>query len=286
MLNVIVPVDFSETSATAVKFGANLAELMSFNLRIVYVSDLVLSGEHSLTTPEQQRDEAALVEKLTAFAQDNTAQVFSANRGRVAVTPKVSQTVLSGMAADKILDLSREATTAFIVMGGVGTGAGINLPGIYGSVATPVTMQSACPVILIPKGYDSIEIKRLAIAFDDADEVARIGQFARKMVKAIRPEVRYVHVSKANWRAEVETEEDFLDLSWGKGFPSYTYKFDILPEGDVVDRLTKYTKDESINLLVLGGKRQGFWQRLFDKNHLKPIIQAGQVPMLVIPFST
>ncbi|MEM1356807.1 MAG: universal stress protein, partial [Bacteroidota bacterium] len=145
MLNVIVPVDFSETSATAIRYGANLAELMGFNLHIVHISDLVLSGSHSLTTPEQKRDEVSLAKRLVEFSRKKVAEVQFANRGRVAVSPKVSQTVLSGMAADKILDLSQEATTAFIVMGGVGTGAGISLPGIYGSVATPVAMGSACP---------------------------------------------------------------------------------------------------------------------------------------------
>ncbi|MEM1359882.1 MAG: hypothetical protein AAGF89_16875, partial [Bacteroidota bacterium] len=130
-----------------------------------------------------------------------------------------------------------------------------------------------------------IKVKRLAIAFDNADEIIRISQFTRSIVKALRPEVRYVHVKKANWRKEIETEDDFMNLTWGKGFPSYTFKFDILPEGDVVDRLTQYTEAEEIALLVLGGKRQGFWRRLFEKQHLKTIVRAGKIPMLVVPFS-
>ncbi|MEL7160970.1 MAG: universal stress protein [Bacteroidota bacterium] len=257
MLQIIVPVDFSETSATAVKFGTNLAELMGFDLRVVHVCDLVLSGKHSLTT--QKRDEKALEEKLAEFTRENVAQVLLANRGRVAVTPKVKPSLLTGMATEQILALSREATTAFIVMGGVGTGAGITLPGVYGSVATLVATRSGCPVILIPKDYDSLAIERLAIAFDEADEIIRIGQFARSVVKALRPEVRYVHVTKVNWRKEIETQDDFMDLTWGKGFPSYSFKFDVLPTGDVVDSLLQYVKDEQIDLLVLGGKRHGFW---------------------------
>jgi nucleotide-binding universal stress UspA family protein len=282
MKNVVVPVDFSKTSATAVQIGAQLAKLMGMNLRIVHVCDLVLSGSHSLTTPEQQKDEAELGKKLAKFVQ----KYVPAPQGSSKEVPQVRLSVLSGVAAHKIKSLSKKFSTALIVMGGVGAGVGVKMPGVYGSVATPVVMRSGCPIMLIPKGHKSTKINRLAIAFDEADEVSRIGKFSRRIVEALQPELRYVHVSKASWPAEIETEEDFIHLTLGKAFSDYSFKFDILPEGEVVDRLTQYTKDEEIDLLVLGGKRQGFWQRLFDDHHLKPILRACEVPMLIIPFAS
>jgi nucleotide-binding universal stress UspA family protein len=170
-------------------------------------------------------------------------------------------------------------------MGGVGAGAGIHPPGLYGSVATPVALRGNCPVILIPKAYGSVAVEKLAIAFDDADEIIRIGQFARSIIETLKPEVRYVHVSKTDWRAELENEDDFLDLTWGKGLPSYTYESDLLPAGNVAKQLSQYVTEKQIDLLVLGAKHQGFWSRLFDKNHLKPLIQSVKVPMMVIPFT-
>lgn len=286
MQNVVIPIDFSETSATAVKFGARLADLMSCNLHIVHVSDLVLSGAHSLTTPEQKRDEKRLESKLTEFAHVNTEPVLTANRGRTPFVPEVSISILSGMAANQILSLSREKDTALIIMGGVGAGAGLHLPGLYGSVATPVAMKSKCPVVLIPKDYGEVNIGKLAIAFDDADEIVRIGEFSRSLIDNLKPEVRYVHVSKANWREEYQNQDEFIDATQGKGVPSYSYELDVLPEGNVAEQLSRYTEEKQIDLLVLGGKRQGFWSRLFDKNNLKPIVQATRVPMMVVPFRT
>lgn len=285
MKQVVVPVDFSTTAATAVKFGTFLADLMTYDLRIVHVCDLVLSGEHSLTTPEQKRDEKALEVRLAKFARLNVAEVFEANKGRTAFVPEVNISVLSGVAASRILSISKDPTTAFIVMGGVGAGAGISPPGMYGSVATPVAMRGSCPVVLIPKDYGAVTVKRLAIAFDDTDELVRIGQFSKSIIATLRPDVRYVHVSKANWREEFENEDDFMDLIWGKGVPSFTYAFDVLPEGNVAEQLDQYAEDKQVDLLILGGKRRGFWSRLFDKKHLKPIIKACRVPMLIIPFS-
>lgn len=283
--NIVVPVDFSETSATAVRLGFRLAKLMGFNLLIIHVSDLVLSGTHSLTTPEQKRDEAELGKRLAKFSRKTIPKATSDDPEQQSM-PTVSLSILSGVAANQIKLLSRKFSTSLIIMGGVGTGAGVQMPGIYGSVATPVVMRSRCPIILIPKGHKSTKIDRVAIAFDNAGEVARIGQFSSRIVEALKPELRYVHVSDADWPKEIVTEEGFIDLTFGKDFSDYTFKFDVLPEGDVVDRLTQYTTDEAIDLLVLGGKRQGFWQRLFDDHHLKPIIRACEVPMLIIPFST
>lgn len=274
--NIVVPIDFSATSAIAVQQGLRLAELMGLNLEIIHVSDLVLSGTHSLTTPEQKKDEAELGNKLREFVQ----RVIPPSS-----TPEVRLSILTGVAANKIKNISKKASTALIVMGGFGTGSGLKMPGIYGSVATPVVMRSKCPVMLIPKGYESTEISRVAIAFDNANEVERIGKFSSRIVEALQPELRYVHVSKADWPEEIVTEEDFIDLTLGEGFSNYTFKFDVLPEGEVVDRLTQYTTDANIHLLILGGKRQGFWQWLFDDHNLKPIIKACEVPMLVIPFS-
>ncbi|SER03723.1 universal stress protein [Neolewinella agarilytica] len=285
MKNVVIPVDFSETAAEATRFGTHLAQLLNYNLSIVHIADLILSGSHSLTTPEQKRDEEKLVDQLARFTHENVDPVFLTNRGRTAFVPKVSYSVHSGMAANEILSISKEADTALIVMGGVGAGAGIHPPGLYGSVATPVALRGNCPVILIPKDYGSVTVEKLAIAFDDADEIIRIGQFARTIIQTLKPEVRYVHVSKTDWRAELENEDDFNDLTWGKGLPSYTYRSDLLPAGNVAKQLSQYVADKQIDLLVLGGKHQGFWRRLFDKNNLKPIIQSVKVPMMVIPFT-
>lgn len=286
MKSIVIPVDFSETSAVATQFGAYLAVLMNCDLRIVHVSDIVLSGEHSLTTPEQKRDEEKLEEELSVFARDHTYPAFTANPGRTSFVPKVSHSILSGMAAHHILSLSNESTTLLIVMGSVGAGAGIHPPGLYGSVATPVALRGKCPVILIPKGYGPVAVEKLAIAFDDADEIIRIGKSSKAIIDALHPEVRYVHVSKASWQQELENEDNFTALTWRKDVPFYTYEPDLLPEGNVAEQLSKYVDDRQIDLLILGGKRKGFWRQLFDKKHLKPIIMTGKVPMMVVPFST
>jgi nucleotide-binding universal stress UspA family protein len=287
MKSVVVPVDFSKTSAIATKFGAYLAKSMNCDLHIVHVSDLVLSGPHSLTTPEQKKDEKKLKEQLAKFAQVNTAPVFKPTLGHTTFIPIVNLSILSGMVAKQLLSLSKESNSAIIVMGGVGVGAGAgtHAQSLYGSVATPVASRSKCPEILIPKGYAPKAISKIAIAFDDADEIIRIGQFSKTFIEALRPEVRYVHVSKADWREELKNENDFMDLTRGKDVPPSIYESDLLPLGDVANQLSHYVDEKKIDLLILGGKRRGFWRRLFDTKHLKPIIRAGKVPMMIIPFS-
>lgn len=280
MNNVVVPVDFSETSSNALKFGASLAQLMKLDLFVVHISDLVLSGEHTLTTPEQQKDEEEMIEQLAAFVQANTA-----NQSHTGFTPNVRHSLLSGTAVSQILALSGDVTTSFIVMGGVGAGAGAQATTLYGSVATPVALKGGCPVVLIPKGYGVVSVDRLAIAFEDAEEIIRIGKFSKAVIEALRPEVRYVHVSKADLLSEFENENNFTKLTWREDAPARTFKSDFLPEGNVSEQLSQYASERRIDLLILSGKRQGFWQRLFEKQHLKPIIHAVKVPMMIIPFS-
>lgn len=280
MPHVLIPVDFSETSALAARFGTRLAESMGLDLFLVHVFDTVLSNDDNMTTRAYNVRKAEYEVMLAEFSEEHTQPIAGLSN----TPPKKKLTVLEGIAASQLLDLSRQNETALIVMGGVGAGAGLHLPGMYGSVANSVALRGGCPVVLIPKDYGSLEVERLAIAFDDASEIRRTGKFARKFIEALRPEVHFVHVAKPDWRKELQNEDAFLELSFGAGFPSYTYEFDSLPAGDVVTSLLKYTVEEKISLLVLANKHEPFWRRLFARQHLKDVVQGCEVPVLIIPY--
>ena len=50
MKNILVPVDFSDTSATALRFGTYLAEVMDLDLRVVHVFDANFSFAQAIST--------------------------------------------------------------------------------------------------------------------------------------------------------------------------------------------------------------------------------------------
>ncbi|CAH1000707.1 hypothetical protein LEM8419_01841 [Neolewinella maritima] len=284
MQRIIVPVDFSDTSAAAVRFGTYLAETMNLDLNIVHVFDTMLSTSQTISNRVRELEKERIGKQLTDFARRNVEPVLSTFQGRLDLLPNVKTAALEGAAAQTILWESTKEDVALIVMGGVGAGAGLHPPGIFGGVARTLALRSGCPLILIPKEYGYPQVERLAIAFDGVDDIRRMAAFSRRVIKALHPEVHFVHVREQDHLTEARRDDEFLDLACGANFPSYTYKFDALPHGKVTEELLAYTERERINLLVLGGERRSFFERLFEAGHLAPLVKRCTVPMLIIPF--
>ncbi len=284
MKRILVPVDFSDTSAAAVRFGTYLAETMKLDLTLLHVFDPLLSTSQTISTRARENERQRLEVQLTALAHQHVEPVLAAFRGRAEGIPAVTTAALEGTAAQTILWQSTEDDVALIVLGGVGAGAGSHAPGLFGGVARTLALQGACPVILIPKDYGSPEVERLALAFDGVDDIRQMSAFARRIIVALRPEVHYVHVCEQGAAEEARRKEEFMELASGPAFPSYTYQFDTIPAGKVTEQLLHYTKQHSIDLLVLGGQRRGFFERLFEADHLGPLVNHCEVPLLIIPF--
>ncbi|MCP9234581.1 universal stress protein [Lewinella sp. JB7] len=284
MKNIIVPVDFSDTSAAAVRFGTYLAEVMDLNLRIVHVFDTMISTSQTISSRARAQEQTRLANRLEEFARHHVEPVLATFQGRLNTLPAIRTAAVEGTAAQTILWQSTDDDTALIVMGGVGAGAGLHPPGIFGEVARHVAQRGGCPVLLIPKDYGYPTVAKLAIAFDDADDIRQMGSFARRMIQALHPEVHFVHVRKPDAREESRNRAAFRELAHGPDFPTYVYHFDALPDGKVEESLLTYVVEKDIDLLVLGGERRGFFDRLFEASHLKPLLRRCAVPLLVIPF--
>ncbi|NJB87682.1 nucleotide-binding universal stress UspA family protein [Lewinella marina] len=284
MKRIVVPVDFSATSAAATRFGTYLAETMKMDLSVVHVFDVRLSTSQTISSRARAAERQRLEDRLSYFTRRNVEPVLATFQGRMDVLPAVKTLALEGGAAKQLTELSHAEDVGLIVMGGVGTGAGLQPPGAFGGVARAVALRGGCPVILIPKDYGYPRVERLALAFDGTDDIRHMSGFARKIIRALRPEVHFVHVAGRDAEAEWQTKKEFLDLACGPNFPSYTYHLDELNHGPVVKQLLTYTERTGIDLLILGGERRGFLERLIAPGHLRPLINRSGVPILVIPF--
>ncbi|MGB3798986.1 MAG: universal stress protein, partial [Lewinella sp.] len=228
-------------------------------------------------------------ERLQVFSQLHVSPVLATFPGRTEEVPVVRTTVREGRAAQTILWQSALDDIALVVLGGVGAGAGKQAPGLFGGVARTLALQGACPVILIPRDYGFTRVERLALAFAAIDDISRMSAITRRIITALRPQVHFVHVRREDAEgkgaeAAVRREEAFRQLSRVPGVPESSYCFDALPAGKVTETLIHYTKQHRIDLLVLGGQRRTFFERLFETGHLRPLINRCGVPLLIIPF--
>ena len=106
-----------------------------------------------------------------------------------------------------------------------------------------------------------------------------------RLLKALHPEVSFVHVESPEDTGNLTEDESFLAMALGPDYPDYAFSYSALPPGPVVKRLLEYVNQKGIGMLVLGGKRRSFWEGLFAGSSLRPLVNRCEVPVLVIPLT-
>jgi nucleotide-binding universal stress UspA family protein len=140
--NVLVAVDFSEPSTTALDYGRALARTFNATLHVLHVVDTFLPGSVAETA---QANYAGLIDEMERAARRQLdAAVREDDRrelGAKAVLLKL------GAAAPGIVYYAQSANIDLIVIGTHGRGGWSHL--LMGSVAEKVVRTARCPVLTV-----------------------------------------------------------------------------------------------------------------------------------------
>jgi universal stress protein A len=138
---ILVPIDFSESSAGALEYALVLAQKFEAKLILLHVVEPAVYPENYLMTPAtlDEANQNSLVagrERLAVFRQRATAQGLP-----------VEALVRMGRAQSEIPDTAKATGTDLIVMGTHGH-SGIKHV-LLGGTAERVVRQSPCPVLTV-----------------------------------------------------------------------------------------------------------------------------------------
>ncbi len=145
MPGIIVGVDGSEHSLSALDWALNEAELRKTPLTVITVSPMV-SGIYG--PGYAPADYYPVEEESRTQAEKATQELVSqavARRGAALAVP-LTVRALSGTAADELINASEDAD--LLVVGARGAGGFARL--VMGSVSTQVTHHALCPVVVVP----------------------------------------------------------------------------------------------------------------------------------------
>ncbi len=149
MPGIIVGVDGSEHSLSALDWALNEADLRKTPLTVVSVSPIVTGIYGPGYAPGDyypvEEESRAQAEKAT---QDLVNQAVERRGAAPAAT--VAVRALSGTAADELINASADAD--LLVVGARGAGGFARL--VMGSVSTQVTHHALCPVVVVPGNRD------------------------------------------------------------------------------------------------------------------------------------
>lgn len=137
---MLIPVDFSETSAAAAEYGCGLAARFGADVTLLYVRPsgvVVLPDAMFAPTPEEQR--------AAAEAAQAHLESFATTLERDGVI--IHCETIEGLAAGAILDWAERKRPDLIVMGTHGRRGVSHL--LLGSVAEHTVRHASCPVLTV-----------------------------------------------------------------------------------------------------------------------------------------
>jgi nucleotide-binding universal stress UspA family protein len=285
MPEIIIPIDFSSTSADALRFGCHLADVTGYDLEAVHVHDGYDGDEALVIMKGSARIRSRVGARLKEFvALHADRQTFTGMHGDKDALPFIKCREVVGMAIAQLVKISKHEDTALIVMGGVGSGIPSRVTPVFGSVAQGVATQAECPVLLIPQNAGVPEIKRAAIAFDEVSTLVALSDKTAFLRQALSPKMHFTHVLYHDGASEEMMELELLHEMLHHDFPDYAVDFDLLPEGDITNVLIDYSLERDVDLLILGRHRMGFLAKLLVSSEIPDIVGSCGIPILVVPL--
>ncbi|TXF87597.1 universal stress protein [Neolewinella aurantiaca] len=285
MYKIIVPIDFSVTSADALRFGCQIADSTGYDLEAVHIYDGYDGDQDFVVVKGSARVRARVKDMLEQFVLNHADPVtFTGTRDGNGNVPLIKTREIIGSAINELVKQSRREDVALIVMGGVGTGLSSRVSPVFGSVARAVAMRADCPVLLIPKIAGVPAIKSAAIAFDEPDALIQLSAKTGFLRKALSLEMSFAHVMYPESLVEETIENNLMQSILTKAFPDYDVDFKFLPQGDITNVLLDYTLEKEIDLLILGRHSRNFLMRLLLKSEISGLLDVSCAPVLVIPL--
>jgi nucleotide-binding universal stress UspA family protein len=259
---ILCPIDFSEASRAALRYGRVLAEHFGGRLLLLAVEDPLLTeaidlGTGSVWSPEETRRE------LERFAEralaDTTLQAGD-----------LAYEVAVGKPAAEILDVARRAECDLIVMSTHGLTGMRKL--FFGSTTERVLRETTVPVLAIsvpgevPATLHDIRrsIGRILVPVDLTRASVHQVQIARGLSDALQvpfvvthvvepvrsPLAARLHLPSINLERKTRAEDTLNELM--ATVPRHLHAEALVAYGDPAEEITKIARDRHAGLIVIG----------------------------------
>lgn len=288
--NIVVAVDGSDASRTAVQWAANTANKRGVPLRLAssYVMPQYLYAE-GMVPPQELFDE---------LQSETLEKIEDARRVALEVAPdiKIGHTIAEGSPIDMLLEMSKEAT--MVVMGSRGLGGLSGM--VLGSVSAAVVSHAFCPVVVVREdnpvnentkygpvviGVDGSEVSQKATEYAFAEANARGAELIAVhtwMDMQVQASLAGLAAAQAQWEEVEQEQKELLDERLAplvEKYPNVEVK-KIITRDRPVRALTDVA--EGAQLLVVGSHGRGGFKGMLLGSTSRALLQAAPCPMMVV----
>jgi len=258
MINIIIPLDFSETSFNAAHYAANMYKGRADVALILY--HFYIHGEDTETAQEY----------LTSLKEELSRQ------GCVIETELESgERFIDSLAA------FAHVKRAYMVVMGL-TGRTPMAQRFSGSNTLLMSEKEVCPVLIIPEGavFNGISNALITSELKFVEETPCLLT-VKRVLEYFKPALHILNVDSKHYielTEEYKAEKDKMEALMAEFNPEF-YFMDLYDFHESVDA---FATDNDIDLIIIAPKYHDFFGKLFKTLHTKKLIYQSKVPVLAV----
>lgn len=288
---ILIPVDFSQNSLKACRFGLNFAAqikveavLMHVYFSPVYMPSLQYATEGYGIPYEAELGIKSMLDNVHQRLKDLTDNIDKLMADGELPEVKYSCLLREGIPEEEILSYAREESPLMIVMGT--RGENMTEYGLMGSVTAEVIERSPVFVYSIPeeaKLTNFKEIHKVAFItnFDQRDLISFDSLITT--FKDYNFEIYFIHLN-SNEERKMWNEIKLSGIKeyFHKQYPNLSINYSIVTEDSFFNNLDEYVKNENIDVLCVSNYKRNVFARLFNPSVAKKMIFHSRTPILII----
>lgn len=279
MQTIVIPTDFSDTSANATQFGVQLAAQLEASVTFFHAYNFPHTDPfaavfktmgNAVETQELENQykaaiDAQLEEMCRQYKQQFglTCESFSA----------------AGMRVEQVVNTLELVEGSFVVMGTKGYTDRQEI--LLGSNAARMVEHSSVPVMVIPKDARYQPFKSILFASSLLEKDMDPLELLLPIARAYKADMHLIHLDE---EADTEDEHDAMEGYKEIVNDHITYDqlhFHLMKEEDVIEGINNAAQQYSANLIVMNTLRKDGIAGWFKRSLSKEMVFHTHLPLLV-----
>lgn len=258
MINIIIPLDFSQTSFNAAHYAANMYKGRADVTLILY--HFYIHGE-----------DTQMARNYLTSLQEELGRMGSA----IEIELESGERFIDSLAA------FAHVKRAYMIVMGL-TGRTPMAQRFSGSNTLLMSEKEVCPVLIIPEGAAFTGISNALITSElKFVEETPCLLTVKRVLEYFKPALHILNVDSKHYielTEEYKAEKDKMEALMAEFDPEF-YFMDLYDFHESVDA---FATDNNIDLIIIAPKYHDFFGKLFKTLHTKKLIYQSKVPVLAV----
>ena len=258
MLQVIVPLDFSETSFNAAHYACNMYKNRTDVNIILYH---FYSGNEDVATEEKY--------------------FVTLKNELLSLVPNVETYIESGDNFIDSLAAYAHVRAAYMIIMGL-TGKTPLAQRFSGSNTLKMVEKNICPVLIIPDSARFSKVDNVLITSEmKSVEEGPVLLTVKRVLSDFKPALHILNVDDRHYIAltpAFKAERDKMEELMKEFNPEFYF----MRLYDFHEAVNLFSEDKDIDIIIIAPKYHSFYERLFKTQHTKKLIYQSKVPVLAI----